>query len=61
MFDFNPIASMELLQNLHDCNDLAAADSVANDPERGVQEAQPVGLTELFRRMFRRCIGRRAA
>jgi hypothetical protein len=61
MYEFNPITSMELLQNLTQSPCPPACDTISDDPERHAQEAQPVTFGDLVRRMIQRFSSKRRA
>jgi hypothetical protein len=61
MYEFNPITSMELLQNLSHATASPAGDALADDPERHPQQAQTVTLRDLVRRMIQRFSSKRRA
>jgi hypothetical protein len=61
MYEFNPMTSMELLQNLRQATNRAAADAVLDDPERHVQPARPATFGEFVRRVFQRFSSKRRA
>ena len=61
MYEFNPMASMELLQNMRPNRAARRGDGLIDDPERHVQPTQTVTLADLVRRVFQRISSRRRA
>jgi len=62
MYEFNPIASMELLQTMRQTTDRPAADLLDDtDLERRVSHARTCTLRDFVRRVFQRIANRRRA
>ena len=61
MYEFNPITSMELLQNLSHSPCPPVCDEIADDPERHPHEAQTVSLRDFVRRVIQRFSSKRRA
>ena len=61
MYEFNPLTSLELLQNMTQAPAPSVVDPTTDDPERRVQPARRVTLGDLVRRMFQRISSRRRA
>jgi hypothetical protein len=61
MYEFNPMTSMELLQNMRQPANRTAGDAVGDDPERCVHPARLLRLGDLVRRVFQRISAKRRA
>jgi hypothetical protein len=61
MYEFNPMTSMELLQNLRQPAARPADDAILDDPERHVQPARPATFGDFVRRVFQRISSKRRA
>ena len=61
MYEFNPITSLELLQNLTHAPASPVSDGISDDPERHAHEAQRITLRDLVRRVIQRFSSKRRA
>jgi hypothetical protein len=63
MYEFNPMTSLELLQNMRQTTDRPTTDLIgdADDLERRVSQTSPCTLGDFVRRVFRRMVTRRRA
>jgi hypothetical protein len=62
MYEFNPITSLGLLQNLSQSPCQPVCDEIAHDPERRHPHETPaLSLGDLFRRMIQRFSSKRRA
>jgi len=61
MYEFNPMTSMELLQNLRPTPARTCDDTIADDPERHGQPSRPATFGDFVRRVFQRFSSKRRA
>ena len=61
MYEFNPMQSMELLQNMRQTPNPPDGDSLSDDPERHMPHARSVRFSDLVRRVFQRISSKRRA
>ena len=61
MYEFNPMTSMELLQNVRQTPARHDNDAIADDPERHLEPPRAARFSDLVRRVIRRISTKRRA
>ena len=61
MYEFNPMQSLELLQNMRQTTNPPVGDSLSDDPERHMPDSRSVRFSDLVRRAFQRISSKRRA